>query len=71
MSILLLAVSDFDVVCDSQARLVKNSEAVRKRRAIGLVKEGAASQDDGNPSDGEEVGDVAGGDVEPVRLAMP
>ena len=68
---LLLAVSDFDAVCDSQARAVKNSEAVRKKRAAGSAKEGVASQDDGNPSDGEEVGNVAGGDVEPVQLTVP
>ena len=70
-SVLLLAVFDFDAVCDSQARAVKNSEAVRKKRAAGSGKEGVASRDDGNPSDGEEVGDVAGGDVEPVQLVMP
>ncbi|KAK0584097.1 hypothetical protein LWI29_007595 [Acer saccharum] len=55
---------DFDTVCDLQARVVKNSEAASKRHAAGLAKEGIASPDGGDPSDGEEVGDVTGGGVE-------
>ncbi|KAK1580809.1 hypothetical protein Q3G72_000332 [Acer saccharum] len=55
---------DFDTVCDLQARVVKNSEATSKRHAAGLAKEGIASPDGGDPSDGEEVGDVTGGGVE-------
>ncbi|KAK1576572.1 hypothetical protein Q3G72_015021 [Acer saccharum] len=61
---LLFAVCDFDTVCDMQARAVKNSEAASKRHAAGLAKEGIASPDGGDPSDGEEVGDVTRGDVE-------
>ncbi|KAK0572290.1 hypothetical protein LWI29_029247 [Acer saccharum] len=47
---------DFDTVCDLQARVVKNSEAANKRHAVGLAKEGIASPDGGDPSDGEDVG---------------
>ena len=43
---------------------MKNSEAASKRHAAGLAKEGIASPDGGDPSDGEEVSDVAGGGVE-------
>ncbi|KAK0574881.1 hypothetical protein LWI29_030418 [Acer saccharum] len=55
---------DFDTVCDLQARVVENSEAASKRHAAGLAKEGIASPDGGDPSDGEEAGDVTGGGVE-------
>ena len=55
---------DFDTVCDLQARAVKNSEAASKRHAAGLSKEGIASPDGGDPSDGEEAGDITEGGVE-------
>ncbi|KAK0581614.1 hypothetical protein LWI29_015941 [Acer saccharum] len=55
---------DFDTVCDLQARAVKNSEAASKRHAAGLAKEGIASSDGDDPSDGEETGDITGGGVE-------
>ncbi|KAK0578414.1 hypothetical protein LWI29_009965 [Acer saccharum] len=55
---------DFDTVCDLQARAVKNSEAASKRHASGLAKEGVASPDGGDPSDGEEAGDITEGRVE-------
>ncbi|KAK0576558.1 hypothetical protein LWI29_019632 [Acer saccharum] len=62
---------DFDTVCDLQARAVKNSEAASKRHAAGFAKEGIAGPDGDGPSDGEDVGDVAGGGVEsgqpPIR----
>ncbi|KAK0570834.1 hypothetical protein LWI29_007215 [Acer saccharum] len=57
---LFFTVCDFDTVCDLQARVVKNSEAASKKHAAGLAKEGIASPDGGDPSDGEEVGDVTG-----------
>ncbi|KAK0574545.1 hypothetical protein LWI29_025263 [Acer saccharum] len=43
---------------------LKNSEAASKRHAVGLSKEGIASPDSGDPSDGEEVGDITEGGVE-------
>ncbi|KAK0574533.1 hypothetical protein LWI29_025093 [Acer saccharum] len=61
---LYFTVCDFDTVCDLQARAVKNSEAISKRHVAGLAKEGIASPDGGDPSDGEKVGDVVGGGVE-------
>ena len=61
---------DFDTVCDLQARVVKNSEAANKRHAVGLAKEGIASPDGGDPSDGEETGDVTGGGVESGQPSM-
>ena len=62
--------SDFDTVCDFQARAVKNSEAASKRHAAGLAKEGIASPDGDDPSDGEDVGVVIG-DVGPKQPTMP
>ncbi|KAK0592172.1 hypothetical protein LWI29_014488 [Acer saccharum] len=55
---------DFDTIYDLQARAVKNSEAASKRHAAGLSKEGIASLDGGDPSDGEEAGDITEGGVE-------
>ncbi|KAK0604399.1 hypothetical protein LWI29_015292 [Acer saccharum] len=53
---------DFDTVCDLQARAVKNSEAASKRHAAGLAKDGIASPDGDDHSDGgEEAGDVSRG----------
>ncbi|KAK0575203.1 hypothetical protein LWI29_035401 [Acer saccharum] len=49
---------DFDTVCDLQAQVVKNSEAASKKHAAGLAKEGIASPDGDDPSDGKEAGDV-------------
>ncbi|KAK0581189.1 hypothetical protein LWI29_011150 [Acer saccharum] len=62
-----LAVCDFDTVCDLQARAVKNSEAASKRHAAGLAKEGIASPDGDDHSDGEEAGDVSMGGAESGR----
>ena len=68
-----LVVCDFDTVCDLQARAVKNSEAASKRHDVGLSKEGIASPDGGDSSDGEEAGDITEGGVEsgqpPVHTA--
>ncbi|KAK0571468.1 hypothetical protein LWI29_016523 [Acer saccharum] len=61
---------DFDTVCDLQARAVKNFEAASKRHAAGLAKEGIASPDGDDPSDGEEAGDVTGGGVESGQPSM-
>ncbi|KAK0578549.1 hypothetical protein LWI29_012045 [Acer saccharum] len=61
---------DFDAVYDLQARAVKNSEAASKRHAAGLSKEGIASPDGGDPSDGEEAGDISEGGVESGQLAV-
>ncbi|KAK0588157.1 hypothetical protein LWI29_035186 [Acer saccharum] len=47
-------VCDFDTVCDLQARAVKNSEAASKRHAAGLAKDGIASPDGDDHSDGGE-----------------
>ncbi|KAK0576392.1 hypothetical protein LWI29_016748 [Acer saccharum] len=55
---------DFDTVYDLQAWAMKNSEAANKRHAAGLSKEGIASSDGGDPSDGEEAGDITEGEVE-------
>ncbi|KAK0587204.1 hypothetical protein LWI29_019091 [Acer saccharum] len=53
---------DFDTVCDLQARAVKNSEAASKRHAAGLAKDGIASPDGDDHSDGgEEAGDASRG----------
>ena len=41
-AVLCFSVSEFDVVCDEQARAVKNSEAASQRHAAGLSKEGVA-----------------------------
>ena len=68
---MFLAVSDFDAVCDLQAQAVKNSEAASKRHAAGLAMEEIASPDGDDPSDGEDVGDIAGGGVELEQPAMP
>ncbi|KAK0578949.1 hypothetical protein LWI29_018937 [Acer saccharum] len=61
----------FPSLCDVQARAVKNFEAVSRRHAAGLAKEGFASLDGGDPSDGEDVGDDLGEGVEtdqaPIR----
>ncbi|KAK0571694.1 hypothetical protein LWI29_020109 [Acer saccharum] len=61
---------DFDIVCDLQARAVKNSEAASKRLAAGLAKEGIASPDGDDHSDGEEAGDISRGGVESGRPPM-
>ncbi|KAK0594645.1 hypothetical protein LWI29_033583 [Acer saccharum] len=61
---------DFDTVCDLQARAVKNSEAASKKHTAGLAKEGIASSDSDDPSDGEEAGDVSGGGAELGRPPM-
>ncbi|KAK0577753.1 hypothetical protein LWI29_038075 [Acer saccharum] len=61
---------DFDTVYDLQARAVKNSEAANKRHAAGLTKEGIASPDGDDPSDGEEAGDVSEGGAESGRPPM-
>ncbi|KAK0577614.1 hypothetical protein LWI29_035816 [Acer saccharum] len=45
---------DFDTVCDLQAQAVKNSEAASKRHAAGLAKDGIASPDGDDHSDGGE-----------------
>ncbi|KAK0576376.1 hypothetical protein LWI29_016381 [Acer saccharum] len=61
---------DFDTVCHLQARAVKNFEAASKRHAAGLAKEGIASPDGDDPSDGEDTGDVTGGGVESRQPPM-
>ncbi|KAK0573748.1 hypothetical protein LWI29_013000 [Acer saccharum] len=61
---------DFDTVCDLQARAVKNSKAANKRHATSLAKEGIASPDGDDPSDGEEAGDVSRGGTESRRPPM-
>ncbi|KAK0574025.1 hypothetical protein LWI29_017136 [Acer saccharum] len=61
---------DFDTVCDLQARAVKNSEAASKRHAAGLAKEGIASPDGDDHTDGEEAGDVSRGGAESGRPPM-
>ncbi|KAK0584908.1 hypothetical protein LWI29_020735 [Acer saccharum] len=61
---------DFDTVCDLQARAVKNSEAASKRHATGLAKEGIASPDGDDHTDGEEAGDVPRGGAESGRPLM-
>ncbi|KAK0575463.1 hypothetical protein LWI29_001021 [Acer saccharum] len=53
---------DFDIVCDLQARAVKNSEAASKRHAAGLAKDEIAGPDGDDHSDGgEEADDVSRG----------
>ena len=49
---------------------MRNSEAASKRHAAGLAKEGIASTDGDDPSDGEEAGDVSGGGAESGRPPM-
>ncbi|KAK0575837.1 hypothetical protein LWI29_007971 [Acer saccharum] len=61
---------DFDTVCDLQARAVKNSEAASKRHAAGLAKDGIASPDGDDHSDGEEAGDISRGVAESGRPPM-
>ncbi|KAK0595957.1 hypothetical protein LWI29_011432 [Acer saccharum] len=61
---------DFDTVCDLQAWAVKNSEAASKRHAASLAKEGIASPDGDDPSDGKDAGDVIGGGVESGQPPM-
>jgi hypothetical protein len=50
------SVSEFDIVCDEQARAVKNSEAASQRHAAGLSKEGVAPPegDDSQDDEGEQ-----------------
>ena len=43
--------SDFDVICDEQARTVKNSEVASQRHAVGLSKEGVAPQEGDDSQD--------------------
>ena len=47
-------VSDFDIVCDEQARAVKNSEVASQRHATGLSKEGVAPLEGDNFQDRNE-----------------
>ncbi|KAK0585393.1 hypothetical protein LWI29_027841 [Acer saccharum] len=61
---------DFDTVCDLQARAVKNSEAASKRYVDGLAKEGIASPDGDEHSNGKEAGDVSRGGAESGRPPM-
>ena len=63
--------SDFDAVCDSQARAVKNSEVVSRKRAAGSSKKEVANVEGRDPSDDEEVGDIVGGNAETDKPAMP
>ncbi|KAK0592892.1 hypothetical protein LWI29_027323 [Acer saccharum] len=49
---------------------LKNSEAANKRHAAGLAKEGIASLDGDDPSNGKEAGDVTGGGVESGQPPM-
>ncbi|KAK0578548.1 hypothetical protein LWI29_012027 [Acer saccharum] len=49
---------------------VKNSEAASKRHAAGLAKEGIASPDGDDHTDGEETGDVPRGGAESGRPPM-
>ncbi|KAK0600499.1 hypothetical protein LWI29_015539 [Acer saccharum] len=65
-----LAVCDFDTVCDLQARAVKNSEVASKRHAAGLAKDGIASPDGDDHSDGEKAGDISRGGTESGRPPM-
>lgn len=58
-------VSDFNVVCDEQARAVKNSEADSQRHVIGLVKEGIASLDGEDSQNSEDAGNDPAHNVEP------
>ena len=60
-------VSDFDIVCDEQARAVKNYEAASQRHAAGLSKEGVAPPEGDNSQDSEEGGDVPTPNVETVQ----
>ena len=59
--------SDFDVICDEQARAVKNSEAASQSHATGLSKEGVAPPKGDNSQDSEEGGDVPTPIVEGVQ----
>ncbi|KAK0598375.1 hypothetical protein LWI29_034082 [Acer saccharum] len=61
---------DFDIVCDLQARAVKNSEAASKRHVAGLAKEGIASPNGDDHSDGKDAGDVSRGGAESGRPPM-
>ncbi|KAK0573562.1 hypothetical protein LWI29_009920 [Acer saccharum] len=54
---------DFDTVYNMQARVVKNSEVASRRHAAGLAKEGIFDPDGGDPSNGEDTGDILGGDA--------
>ena len=59
----LLSVSEFDAVCDQQARSVVNSAAASQRYAAGLAKERIAPPEG---DDSQDSGDVGGA---PVRTA--
>ena len=54
------SVSEFDIICDEQARAVKNAEATSQRHAAGLHKEGVA------PPDGDDSPDAGAGGVPDV-----
>jgi hypothetical protein len=57
------SVSEFDIICDEQARAVKNAEAASQRHAAGLSKEGVA------PPEGDDSPDAgAGGDPEVAEV---
>ncbi|KAK0607104.1 hypothetical protein LWI29_009391 [Acer saccharum] len=59
-----------EVSSDEKKKAVKNSEAASKRHAAGLAKEGIASPDGDDHSDGEEAGDVSRGGAESGRPPM-
>ena len=54
--------SDFDSVCDLQARSVKNSEVSGRRRTVGSSKKEVANVEGSKPSDDGGVGGIAGTD---------
>ena len=54
----LLSVSEFDAVCDQQARSVVNSAAASQRYAAGLAKEGIAPPEGDDSQDSGDVGGV-------------
>ena len=50
--------SEFDLVCDEQARSVANSTAASQRHAAGLAKEGIAPPEGDDSQGSEDVGGV-------------
>ena len=50
--------SEFDLVCDEQARSVANSAAASQRHAAGLAKEGIAPHEGDDSQGSEDVGGV-------------
>ena len=65
-----LVVSDIDVVCDVQARTVKNLATTSQRQAAELANEGIAAPDGDDTQDSKGVGEGLEQNVDPNQPRM-